>query len=788
MSAPLARREDLGDRLVVVAANPARRNALSPEYYDVLTRALDTAAREPRVGSVILVGEGNYFCAGGDLRLLAARRELPEAERRERVEALHDVVRAIGDCPVPVVAAVEGGAAGAGVSIAFACDLVVAGKGARFTIAYVNAGLVPDGGLTATLSRHLPRATLMRLALLGEPVTAARLFELGALSALAPDGAALDEAHALADRFAAGPRDARRRIKALVRSAGDASVAAQLDAERDAMADAIAGDEAAEGIAAFTGKRAADFRAPRAGRGMNGDEPTRVHELVARQAARRPGAVALIDDAAGLRLSWAGYAAAVDELEALLRSRGVAAGDRVLLVAENCAATAAAIFAASRVGAAAVPVNARMTAAELARVSEHAAPALTLYTGHVSEDAAAHARAAGAEDVGTGVGTLGAAVGGVAGGIDSPDVGTGIGAGPDAAAVILYTTGTTGAPKGVMLTHANLLFAARASAALRGLSEADTIYGVLPMTHVFGVASVLMASAHAGSTVRLAARFVPERLHAALTSGVTVFPAVPQMHALLMQHVAERGLDRLEGGALRYVSSGAAPLDPAWKRKAEGFYGLALQNGYGMTESTAGVCGTTNPIGSDDTSAGAPFPGIEVRLDRSVGSSADASDAEVGEILTRGPHVMSGYFRRPDETARAIDAHGWLRTGDLGRIDARGRVHVVGRCKELIIRGGFNVYPPEVEAALNEHPRVVQAAVVGRALPGGDEEILAFVQCADPASMDEAEVRAFVGERLASYKRPARVVFATALPAAATGKVLKHRLIGAFPRELGDAL
>ena len=516
---------------------------------------------------------------------------------------------------------------------------------------------------------------------------------------------------------------------------------------------------------------------------------TRVHELVERRARLRPDAVALIDDAAGLRLSWTDYAAAIDELETLLRARGVAAGDRVLLVAENCAATAAAIFAASRVGAAAVPVNARVTAAELARVGEHAAPALALYTGHVSSEAAAHARAAGAADVETGVGSLGAAAGPA---IDrtTGDAGAGVGGahvgtGSDAAAVILYTTGTTGAPKGVMLTHANLVFAARASAALRGLSEADTIYGVLPMTHVFGVASVLMAAAHAGSTVRLAARFVPERLHAALAGGVTVFPAVPQMHVLLMRHAAERGLDRLEGGALRYVSSGAAPLDPAWKREAEGFYGLPLQNGYGMTESTAGICGTTNPIGSDDTSAGAPFPGIEVRLDRSVGASADASDAEVGEILTRGPHVMRGYFRQPDETARAIDGHGWLRTGDLGRIDVEGRVHVVGRCKELIIRGGFNVYPPEVEAALNEHPRIVQAAVVGRALPGGDEEILAFVQCVDPDSMDEAEVRAFVGERLASYKRPSRVVFATALPAAATGKVLKHRLIGAFPDELG---
>ena len=449
---------------------------------------------------------------------------------------------------------------------------------------------------------------------------------------------------------------------------------------------------------------------------------------------------------------------------------------------------AVSIFAATRIGAVAVPVNARFTSAELERVTAHAEPAVTLYTAGVSADAAAHARAAGARTFATAAGAIELS-GGTGGAADpDPDPDGDADRDPDRdlgdAAVILYTTGTTGAPKGVILTHANLCFAAHASTTLRDLSPADTVYGVLPLTHVFGIASVLMASACAGATLRLDARFRPERLHAALMDGVNVFPAVPQMHALLMAHVREQGLDRLEGGRLRYVSSGAAPLDPAWKRQAEAFYGIALQNGYGLTESTAGICGTRNPIGSDDTSAGRPFPGIEVRLDLSVGSSAGTDDAEVGEILTRGAHVMHGYFRNPAETTRAIDADGWLRTGDLGRIDAEGRLHVVGRCKELIIRGGFNVYPPEVEAALNDHPDVVQAAVIGRTLEGGNEEILAFVQCSDPTAMDEAAMKAFVGERLASYKRPSRVVFTTALPAAATGKVLKHRLLAAFAQEL----
>ncbi len=333
-----------------------------------------------------------------------------------------------------------------------------------------------------------------------------------------------------------------------------------------------------------------------------------------------------------------------------------------------------------------------------------------------------------------------------------------------------------------MLTHGNLLFAGRTSAELRGMAPGDRLYGVLPMTHVFGLASMLMAASHAGAAVQMETRFRPERLHAALTGGVTVFPGVPQMHALLMEHVARQGLDRLGGGALRYVSSGAAPLDPAWKRRAEAFYGLPLQNGYGMTESTAGVCGTRNAIGSPDVTVGAPLPGIEVRIDETVGGGGGG----VGEILTRGPHVMAGYYRDPGETARTIEPGGWLRTGDLGRIDGEGRLQVVGRSKELIIRGGFNVYPPEVEAALNDHPAVIQSAVIGRVLPGGDEEVLAFVHCAAPDRLDLRGLHAFAAARLAGYKRPARIIAATSLPAASTGKILKHRLAEVFAAELAQ--
>jgi len=446
----------------------------------------------------------------------------------------------------------------------------------------------------------------------------------------------------------------------------------------------------------------------------------------------------------------------------------------VLVVAENCAALAIAIYAASRLDAVVAPVNARMSAPELSRIRAHADPRAILYTTAVSAEARAHAEAAGARP-----GTLAGLPVHAEGHLDAePEP---VDPGPGQVAALLYTTGTTGTPKGVMLTHGNLLYGGQASASVREITPADVIYGVLPITHVFGLNSMLISAAWAGATIRLATRFTAAALHAALQGeGISVLPAVPQMHALLMSHVRNLGLSRLDGGRLRYVSSGAAPLDPDWKRRAETFYGLALQNGYGMTESTAGITVTRNPVGTPDVSVGIPFPGVEVRLDFGVGGR---SDDGVGEIVTRGPHVMKGYFRDPEGTAQVLSPDGWLRTGDLGRFDPDGKLHVVGRAKELIIRSGFNVYPPEVEAALNDHPAVVQSAVIGRTVPG-NEEVLAFVQTATPGAVTEAELAAHAAERLSPYKRPSRIVITDALPAAATGKILKHRLVEHFATEL----
>ena len=495
---------------------------------------------------------------------------------------------------------------------------------------------------------------------------------------------------------------------------------------------------------------------------------TPLANLLADQVSSRPEALAIVDGL-GNRWRYADLGAASAALAEALRAEGVRANDRVLMLSENCAAAVASLFACWQLGAVVIPVNARQTAAEVARILDHATPAAVLLTTEASDNAVAHAKKLEARAITGAFGQMHLAPRTSAPDPTLQDVAT-----------LLYTTGTTGDPKGVMLTHANLRFGAEASVQQRSMVPGDVVYGVAPLTHVIGLISVVMATLCAGATLRQDARFSAEALHRAVMEGVTILPAVPQMHALVMQFVKEQGLETMDAPRLRYVSSGGAPLDATWKRKVEGFYRLPLQNGYGMTECSAATAVTANPIGTPDVSVGLPVPGTELRIDDTVPGGNGAGE---GEVVVRGPHVMKGYYRNPDETAKVMDAAGWLRTGDLGKIDAAGNLHILGRSKELIIHGGFNVYPPEVEAAINDHPQVIQSAVVGHMIEG-DEKVLAFVQVAEVGDVSVEDLRAFVAERLTGYKRPVKYVIATALPAAPTGKLLKHKLKEAFADQL----
>ena len=256
-TALITRRE--GAVLILSNNNPAARNALTPGFYNGLTAALGAAACDPTVGAVVLTGEGGHFCSGGDLRQIATRRELPLPERRLKLEGLHNLVRALRDCPKPVVMAVEGAAAGAGLSLALAGDLLVAARDAQFSVAYVKVGLTPDGGATALLAEFVSRQVLTELCLTGERVSGERMQQLGVVNRLTEPGQALASAVALAQQLAAGPDLAMARIKHLCRVAPRNTLEQQLELEALYMPLSQETEESREGINAFLEKRAPDF-------------------------------------------------------------------------------------------------------------------------------------------------------------------------------------------------------------------------------------------------------------------------------------------------------------------------------------------------------------------------------------------------------------------------------------------------------------------------------------------------------------------------------------------------
>jgi acyl-CoA synthetase (AMP-forming)/AMP-acid ligase II len=507
--------------------------------------------------------------------------------------------------------------------------------------------------------------------------------------------------------------------------------------------------------------------------GARPELPRRVGELAGRGAERFGDAPALVE--AGRGLDYRALAAAVDHAAAELARLGVGPGDRTLIVNENCAAALVLALAATRCDAWPVLVNARLTARELEAIRAHCSPRRTFFTTEVSAEAARHAQAAGADHLPL------AAVGAVAvGPRDAAAVPEPVADDPAAqVAALIYTSGTTGASKGVMLSHRNLLFAAATGARLRRLAPGDRVYAALPVSHVFGLASVSMSALSAGAALHLVPRFTPEGLAAALErEGISVVPGVPVMYARLLDYLRRTGRG-IAAPRVRFLYAGGAPLDPQLKADVEALFGQPLHNGYGLTETSPTVSQTRLDAPRESLSIGPPVPGIEIRIVDGAGRAVPRG--ATGELHIRGPNVMLGYYRAPEPTAEALDADGWFRTGDLARQDERGDLHIAGRMKELIIRSGFNVYPIEVESVLNQHPAVSQCAVVGRAV-AGDEEVVAFVELRAGTRATAEEIRAFGAERLAPYKRPGEIVILPALPATATGKVLKGRL-----RELAAA-
>jgi acyl-CoA synthetase (AMP-forming)/AMP-acid ligase II len=494
--------------------------------------------------------------------------------------------------------------------------------------------------------------------------------------------------------------------------------------------------------------------------------PRRIHEVADLYAARFPDRVALIED--GASWTYRDLDRRVAEIAAVLGSLGIRAGDRMIIVSENCIALAALLLAASRLDAWAIVANPRLSARELDQIRDHSGARRMFFTAGVSKEAAAHASRCGAEirQLGPlteiGCSTLN---GNTAAEPVEADPATQV-------AVLIYTSGTTGTPKGVMLTHENLLISAKTTARFRKMDADDKVYIVLPISHIVGI-SLLIMTLMVGAKVRLASKYDPGALAKAIAEEeITILNGVPATYQRLLEYKAVAGLKHLKRGSLRLIAVAGAPLDLDLKTRVEQEFDLPLSNGYGITECSPGISGVRFDEPRADHAVGTLLPGIEARV-RTV-DGIPLANGEVGELHVRGRNVMRGYYRAPDLTAKAIDSEGWFNTGDLARFDGEC-LYIVGRTKEMIIRSGFNVYPAEVEAVLNSHPDVVQSAVVGRSIEG-NEEVVAFVQLLRGSSVKADQLKAFVSPQLTSYKRPSEIIVLEALPATSTGKILKHKL------------
>lgn len=343
--------------------------------------------------------------------------------------------------------------------------------------------------------------------------------------------------------------------------------------------------------------------------------------------------------------------------------------------------------------------------------------------------------------------------------------------GEDDVAVILYTSGSSGAPKGVCLTHRNLLSNCNACIEHARMNPDQRFLGVLPLFHAFGLTAMLLAPVVLGATVQYLPRFQPALVAETIREqAISIFMAVPSMYAAMLR-LHDVSPDCF--APLVLALSGGEPLPPNVAAACEQHWGVRLMEGYGLTE-TSPVVSINTPWAYRPRTVGQALPGVEVQIVDSAGGWLPA-DAD-GEVLIRGRSVMKAYYNRPDETAAAIDAQGWFHTGDVGRVDADGFLSITGRLKELIIVGGDNVFPGEVEAVLVQHPAVAEAAVIGSPDPARGEVVAAFVTVREGVKASDTEIRSFCRERLAGYKVPREVRVVPELPRGPTGKVLKRAL------------
>jgi long-chain acyl-CoA synthetase len=452
---------------------------------------------------------------------------------------------------------------------------------------------------------------------------------------------------------------------------------------------------------------------------------------------------------------------------ALLKSKGLEPGDRVGLMMPNVPYFPAIYFGILRAGGVVVPMNVLLKAREVSFYLEDPGAKLLFAWGDFGEAADAGAEKAGAKVILVKPGEFEKLLA-----EQEPDTEMSDREEEDTA-VILYTSGTTGQPKGAELTHANLLRNSKGvSEKLGEMGEDDVLLGALPLFHSFGQTCTMNSAVSVGATVTMLPRFDPEKaLEIIDRDKVTIFQGVPTMYNAMLHCESADGADC---SSLRTCMSGGAAMPAELMRAFEEKFGCIILEGYGLSE-TSPVASFNHPDRERKPgSIGTPIEGVEMQVWDDDGN--ELPQGEVGEIVVRGHNIMKGYWNRDDANKEAITEDGWFRTGDMAKVDEDGYFFIVDRKKDLIIRGGYNVYPREIEEVLYEHPAIQEAAVVGVPHDELGEEVGAAVVLKQGESLDEDELKSYVKDQVAAYKYPRKVWFVDELPKGPTGKILKREI------------
>jgi acyl-CoA synthetase (AMP-forming)/AMP-acid ligase II len=492
-------------------------------------------------------------------------------------------------------------------------------------------------------------------------------------------------------------------------------------------------------------------------------------DFVLGQARERGSHAALIDGVSGGVTTYAELADAVERVAAGLHRLGFRRGEVAAICAPNCVEFPIALLAVTRLGGAVTTMNPAFTPAEMAKQLSDAGAVLAFTTSELGT----RVREAGASRLRHVVCFGDDSFAALAVTVGQPPA---VEVDPaEDVAVLPYSSGTTGAPKGVMLTHRNLISMLVAMHPVEATTDRDVTIAVLPFFHIYGLSVILSLGLYRGATLVVLPRFQMEQfLAAAERWRITRLPLVPP---LALRLAREPLVDRFDLSSVRVAVSGAAPLAPDVARSLSERLGCLVKQGYGLTELSPGSHMHPEDAGTPPPgSVGVLHPNTECRLVDPV-SLLDVGVGERGEIWVRGPQVMKGYLNRPDATAEMITPDRWLRTGDIGTIDGDGYLYVVDRLKELVKYKGFQVAPAELEALLLTHPAVEDVAVVPKPDAEAGEIPKAFVVVRPEAALAAEELMAFVAERVAHYKRVREVEFVGEIPKSPSGKILRRVLV-----------